>query len=138
MGKIARNAKPFRSSTWNEYYTNECQSSDSDRSATNAGSMRTKFCVSRGRYDRQRTLVIRITGITLASDSATTIARFRPSKLGNMAGECLQTRFARHGSAQRAPKQCPMNGVCRMLWGSASRHGLLDTVKTHMAERLLS
>ena len=33
-----------------------------------------------GRYDRQRTLVIRIAAITLASDSAITIARFRPSK----------------------------------------------------------
>ena len=27
-------------------------------------------------------------------------------------GECLQTRFARHGlTPQRAPKQCPLNGV---------------------------
>ena len=33
------------------------------------------------RYDRQRTLVIRIAAMTLASDSATTIARFRPAKL---------------------------------------------------------
>ena len=32
------------------------------------------------RYDCQRTLAIRIAAITLASDSATTIARFRPSK----------------------------------------------------------
>ena len=37
----------------------------------------------RGRYDRQRTLVIRIAAITLYSDSAITIARFRPSKLGS-------------------------------------------------------
>ena len=37
----------------------------------------------RGRYDRQRTLVIRIAAITLASDSAITIARFRPAKLVN-------------------------------------------------------
>ena len=56
--------------------------SDSHRSATNAGSsMRTKFCVFRGRYGRQRTLVIRIAAITLASDSAITLARFRPSKI---------------------------------------------------------
>ena len=32
------------------------------------------------RYDCQRTLVIRIAAITLASDSAITLARFRPSK----------------------------------------------------------
>ena len=34
-----------------------------------------------GRYDRQRTLVIRIAAITLASDSAITIRGFRPSKV---------------------------------------------------------
>ena len=32
-----------------------------------------------GSYDRQRTPVVRIAAIALASDSATTIARFRPS-----------------------------------------------------------
>ena len=32
-------------------------------------------------YDRQRTLAIRIAAITLASDSAITLARFRPSKI---------------------------------------------------------
>ena len=53
----------------------------SNRNATNAGSTRTKYRVFRGRYDRQRTLVIRIAAITLASDSAITIARFRPSKV---------------------------------------------------------
>ena len=36
-----------------------------------------------GRYDRQRTLVIRIAAITLAGDSAITLARFRPSNPGN-------------------------------------------------------
>ena len=41
--------------------------------------MRTNFCVS-GRYDRQRTLAIRIAAIILASDSAITIAWFRPSE----------------------------------------------------------
>ena len=70
----------FRSSMWNEYYTNERQSRDSNRSATNAGSTRTKLCVFRGRDDRQRSLVIRITATTLTSDSAITIARFRLSK----------------------------------------------------------
>ena len=73
--------KPFRNLTWNEYYTNERQSRDSNRSATNAGSTRTQFRVFRMRYDRQRTLVIRIAAITLASDSAITIARFCPSKV---------------------------------------------------------
>ena len=68
-----------------EYYTNRRQSRDSNRSATNAESTRTKFCVFRGRYDRQRTLVIRIAAITLASDSAITLARFRPSKLQSLA-----------------------------------------------------
>ena len=72
--------RPFRKSTWNEYYTNERQSRDSNRNATNAGSTRTTFCVFRRRYDRQRMLVIRIAAITLASDSAITLARFRPSK----------------------------------------------------------
>ena len=53
--------------------------------------------------------------------------------LENMAGECLQTRFARHGlTPQGAPKPCPTNGVWSMLSGSVSRHGLLDTVKKHM------
>ena len=61
---------------------NERQSRDSNRGTTNAGSTRTNSCVFRGRYDRQRTLAIRIAAITLASDSAITIARFRPSKDG--------------------------------------------------------
>ena len=43
-------------------------------STTNAGSMGANFCFG-GKDDRQRTLVIRITAITLASDSAITIAR---------------------------------------------------------------
>ena len=37
-----------------------------------------------GRYGRHRTLAIRIAAITLASDSAITIARFRPSKFGRL------------------------------------------------------
>ena len=89
MGKIANSQsvanavtsrKPFRNSTWNECSTNERQSRDSDRSTTKAGSVRTNFRVLGGRYDRQRTLAIRIAAITLASDSAITIARFRSSK----------------------------------------------------------
>ena len=63
---------------------------------------------------------------------------------GELAGECLQRGFERHGlPPQRALldtvypfrehlKQCPENGVRRMLRGLVSRHGLLDTVKKHM------
>ena len=51
--------------------------------------MRTKFCVFRGTYDHQRTLVIRIVAITLASESAMTLARFRPSKLFTVCFDCL-------------------------------------------------
>ena len=40
-----------------------------------------QFLCFGGRYERQRALVIRIAAVTLASDSAITIARFRPSKL---------------------------------------------------------
>ena len=40
-----------------------------------------QFLLFEGRYDCQRTLAIRIAAITLANDSAITIARFRPSKL---------------------------------------------------------
>ena len=39
-----------------------------------------------GRYELQRTLALRIATISLASDSAITIARFRPSKLGREKG----------------------------------------------------
>ena len=52
----------------------------------------------------------------------------------------LKTRFTPSESSagdglppQRAPKQCPVNYVRRMLWGFVSRYGLLDTVKKHMA-----
>ena len=45
--------------------------------------LRGPVSVFRGRYDRQRTLVIRIAAITLASDSAITLERFRPSKLSS-------------------------------------------------------
>ena len=45
----------------------------------------------RGRYELQRTLAIRIAAITLASDSAITIARFRPSKLRTyVVGKCCR------------------------------------------------
>ena len=43
-----------------------------------------QFLCFGGRYDRQRTLAIRIAAITLASGSAITIARFRPSTLNGL------------------------------------------------------
>ena len=61
---------------WNGCYTNEHQSRDPNRSTTNAASLRTNLCVF-----RQLALVIWIAAITLASDSAMTIARFRPPKM---------------------------------------------------------
>ena len=53
---------------------------------------RTKFCVFRGRCDRQRTLVIRIAAITLASDSAITLARFLPSKVLGVSSNLYTSR----------------------------------------------
>ena len=107
--------KPFRSSTWNEYYTKERQSRDSNRSATNAGSTRTKFCVFRGRYDCQRTLVIRIAAITLASDSAITIARFRPSKLAtNLWSAPNKPPLANAGVAEIAVRACDYWSLTRL------------------------
>ena len=59
---------------------------------------------------------------------------------GGSPDRVLKTRFtpsessAGHGlPRQRAPKQCPANGVRRIVWGFVARHGLLDTVKKHMA-----
>ena len=97
---------------------NERQSRDSNRSATNVGSMRTKFCVFRGIYDCQRTLVIRISVVTLASDSATTLARFRPPKdvsffhLKNAVTTFLQD------SLSYTP---PLVGLPEVLWKKAPR-----------------
>ena len=48
-----------------------------------------------GRYDRQRTLVIRIAAITLASDSAITLARFRPAKIKNILARLFLRLFSR-------------------------------------------
>ena len=45
-----------------------------------------------GRYDRQRTLATRIAAITLASDSAIAIARFRPSKIPTEPPKSLETK----------------------------------------------
>ena len=106
MGKIANRQSPIASvqrtqstlgghfavPTWNEYCTNECQSRDSNRSARNAGSTRTKFCFLGELYDRQRMLALRIAAKTLASDSAITIARFRPSKISQLKGHTAYRR----------------------------------------------
>ena len=55
---------------------------------------------------------------------------------GGSPDRVLKTRLtpsessAGHGlPPQRALKQCPANGVRRVLWGFVSRHGLLHTVK---------
>ena len=46
-----------------------------------------------GRYELQRTLAIRIAAITLASDSAITIARFGPSKFTRIATKSHDLRY---------------------------------------------
>ena len=58
---------------------NERQSRDSNRSTTSKVCEDQSLCFGR-RYDRQRTLLIRI-AITLTSDSAITIVQFRPSNI---------------------------------------------------------
>ena len=78
---VANSRKPFRSSTWNECQTNERQLHDSSLQHNERRVCEDEFLCFGGRYDRQRTLAIRIAAITLASDSAITMARFRPSKL---------------------------------------------------------
>ena len=45
-----------------------------------------------GRYNRQPTLAIRIAAIPLAGDSAITIARFRPSKVGGQSVGSMQDK----------------------------------------------
>ena len=90
--KAVKSCKPFRCSTWSKCYTNERQSCDSNRSATNAGSVRTSFFALGRRYDRQRTLVIHIAAVTLTSASAITIARCDPSKLQMRDGQESETR----------------------------------------------
>ena len=70
---------------------------------TNAGSMRTSFCVFGGRYDHQRTLVIRIAARTLPSDSAIAIVRFCPSKEPNRSeeGSEEESRRRREGEGEK-------------------------------------
>ena len=46
-----------------------------------------------GRYDCQRTLAMRIAATTLASDSAITIARFRPSKFKTFSCNAMYYRY---------------------------------------------
>ena len=63
---------------WNKCSTSESQHQRAHWRRVNAGSEEF-LCFGGRRYDHQRTLAIRIAAITLASDSARTIARFRPS-----------------------------------------------------------
>ena len=83
---------------------------------TNAGSTRTNFCVFRGRYDRQRALVIRIAAITLASDSAITIARFRPSKLPT---KCSKSQIASNFIAMQI--SCASSRSIELIQGGSHR-----------------
>ena len=53
------------------------------------------------RYELQRTLAVRIAAITLASDSAITIARFRPSKVAMFSG-VRQAHFWAHRASKMA------------------------------------
>ena len=62
-------------------------------------STRTKFCVFRGRYDCQRTLVIRIAAITLASNSAIS----KKKKLSRHLAH-LRWRLCFGGLSKKAPK----------------------------------
>ena len=63
-----RNQRPLHDSIWNEGHTNEHQSRDFNRNATNAGSTRTNQSLCPGRrYGHQRTPVIWVAAITLAS-----------------------------------------------------------------------
>ena len=57
-----------------------------------------------GSYDGQRLLVIRTAAITLASDSATTLARFRPSKVLRKADQIVKKRQIMSKIVQRLPK----------------------------------
>ena len=60
------------------------------------------FVFGGGGYDRQRTLVIRIAAITLASASAITIVRFRPSKFSTGKGKALYLPLVKIPLAQRS------------------------------------
>ena len=77
-GQFSR--RPFRSSTWNECYTEWTRITRFESQQNERRVHEDQFLCFGKRYDNQRTLVIRIAVITLASDSAITIARFCPSK----------------------------------------------------------
>ena len=71
--------RPFRRSTWNENLHQRTAIARFESPVQRTVYQDQILCF-RGRYDRQRTLVIRIAAMTLASDSAITLARFCPSK----------------------------------------------------------
>ena len=99
--------------TWNECYPNDVQSHASNRSTTNAGSASINLCLV-GRYDRQRTLVIRIAAITLASHLVITIARFCPSKIcmegPGFASTCLNRDQKTLTASWKGAKGIPTKG----------------------------
>ena len=65
-----------------------------------------------GGDNRQRSLVIRIAAITLASDSAITIARFRPSKPSKVSQkEGNRRKFTRISGKQKLGKPLPYHEV---------------------------
>ena len=88
-----------------------------NRGTTNAGSMR-RVCFG-GRYNRQRTLVIRIAAITLASDSTITIARFCPCKRPPPCRHCTSHPHAESPSLPYYPlKRCPtLRAIKSLLFG---------------------
>ena len=69
-----------------------------------------------GRYELQRTLAIRIAAITLASDSAITLARFRPSK----AQMCLCESKYQGGVSHHFGGVLISLKKCRAIWGVAA------------------
>ena len=130
MGKITNrqrsanaisSRKPFRSSPSMEHkrYRNErpFESQHTERRVYEH-----QFLCFGGRYDHQRTLVIPITAITLASDSRITITRVRPSKLQTQ--HCEQTnqfvRFSHVVSGaciSMVPSSLLPQGCCSGLHG---------------------
>ena len=75
------------------------------------------FCVFEGDMTASRTLAIRIAAITLGSDSAITIARFRPSKIETL-------RFFRD--------------LFPTFWGQASYHWRRNYYIFYFREKILS
>ena len=83
-----------------------------------------------GSSDRQRTLVIWIAAIILASDSAITLARFRPSKNSNNEGrKCRQTCWTNQWRWERGHPRS-VNRTSFVTWW-----GLFRSKVLHSSER---